>query len=1124
MSNRTDRAVRPVALSIGLGLALACGALAPRPAWAQLGLQIPSAQYFSTAGSFYDGEYRDALASYIDEQRGSVKSPLQQRWIDAICYYTMAGECSYHLGQLTIALAQYTTALEIYCANPNWMLSCTFPPTIRISARAIPVTPWGVSRRGARIGEVPDEIMMLQGGAASASNGVTQAVVVQQPVLIPIHAGEIVRAMTIAIRRRRELLGPMSKHDPLTGRVIAALATRPAPPGTWAEAWIDVQLGAAHASAENWPQAITCLQRSLVIIGEYDHPLTATALLELGLIALAMGDAASASRYFEEATYSAAIFEDILVLEEAFRQGALTHIISSQKGIYPPLLTGVAWAKAQGYRQLNASLSVMAAENFACGGDTHRAVVMLSDARAMVAQTDLMISDVGARLNHITALTCYQLGQVVAGDTALLAAMTFERLGSIWLFQLAMADTLFQNGGVNERVGLQLYETLLRDPTPFDWSLSPLDCLAVKMTPHPDIYDHWFDALMQHASDNLDVAVDVADRRRRHEFYTTLPFGGRLLALRWLLEGPAELIGDQPRMQRQEILLRYSDYEQLSQRSRQLQTALAAKPVVPETPEDRKQIVAQFNELAETVQRQELLLRQVAVRREAADLLFPPVRLMVDVQRALAPGQVLLTFVNTNQGTYAFVFGREKYTHWRVTNAAQAPKQIAGLLRELGNFEQNHLVTVADLAKDTWQKIGEKLLEILSERHLDLSARFDELIIVPDGPLWYLPFEALPINKEGTPLISHVRVRYAPTVGLAIPYRKVEKPQLRVGVINGRLYPQDDPTVSQAAFEQLSKSLPGAVAWPAAPLAPSSLYRSLFDELIVFDDIHPGEGPYDWAPAPVDRNKPGSNLDAWMHLPFGKPEKVILPGFHSNAENALKRNATGDDLFLAICGLMSSGTRTVLISRWRMGGQTCVDLVREFAQELPTLPASEAWRRSVLLANSRPLDPSSEPRLKPVRADSPELNAENPLLWSGYLLADSGRLAADDEPPPPPVLNIVKKQGPAAPAGRAAGAPPQPGAAAAPAGAASGAEPGRVMPAGKFPAGPMAPAPPGPQMLPPAAQMPAPDKQPGVNPAAADDSGAAAPASASAKKRPGAKSPPAAGSRSKTKPPAPASP
>ena len=56
--------------------------------------------------------------------------------------------------------------------------------------------------------------------------------------------------------------------------------------------------------------------------------------------------------------------------------------------------------------------------------------------------------------------------------------------------------------------------------------------------------------------------------------------------------------------------------------------------------------------------------------------------------------------------------------------------------------------------------------------------------------------------------------------------------------------------------------------------------------------------------------------------------------------------------------------RTILLTRWRTGGRTNFDLVREFASELPNAPAAEAWQRACLLAREAPLEASREPRLK----------------------------------------------------------------------------------------------------------------------------------------------------------------
>ena len=77
---------------------------------------------------------------------------------------------------------------------------------------------------------------------------------------------------------------------------------------------------------------------------------------------------------------------------------------------------------------------------------------------------------------------------------------------------------------------------MLDEPTPADWSQRSLDTLAVMSTPHDDAYDRWFMA----ALDRKDVpqALEISERAKRHRFLSTLPLGGRLLAMRAILEAP----------------------------------------------------------------------------------------------------------------------------------------------------------------------------------------------------------------------------------------------------------------------------------------------------------------------------------------------------------------------------------------------------------------------------------------------------------------------------------------------------------------------------------------------------------------------------------------------------------
>ena len=203
------------------------------------------------------------------------------------------------------------------------------------------------------------------------------------------------------------------------------------------------------------------------------------------------------------------------------------------------------------------------------------------------------------------------------------------------------------------------------------------------------------------------------------------------------------------------------------------------------------------------------------------------------------------------------------------------------------------------------------------------------------------------------------------------------------------------------------KVLPGKLQ------APSSYVAKFCDRLVVFHDMDDADrAPYDWSPAQIDKGKLGSSLGAWFPLPFGGPEQVVLPGFHSPAESAIKKNASGDEIFLALCGLMSTGTRTVLLSRWRVAGQSTYDLMREFVQELPHSTAAAAWQRSVRLRMQADIDPNREPRVRVPAGEEP-LKASHPFFWSGYLLADSGASPVNAAPPAAKEPAAVKDPPPA---------------------------------------------------------------------------------------------------------------
>jgi tetratricopeptide (TPR) repeat protein len=1004
-----------------LGGILICGLWlsAASTAIAQDDRTKPGPGYFAAFGPFHDGDYQTALRAFKDESRHGIKT-IQSRWIDSICYETMMGECQYEMGNLAVALDHYTAAVKLYVAFYDWMLRVQFPPAIRPYSTN-KACPWGASARNAKLGHYPSSILISQ-GRLNNNETIQKGGIVQAPILYPLNVQEIVRCTTLAIRRRTKLLGPVCAHDPLTAELAAALTQRPAPPNHWSEAWVNVQLGLALVALGKEAQGISALNMGILAAGEYDHPMTSIALLELGRLAMSKGDFRTAEGLCTEATYASFYYPDPSVMEEAFRYGALAHLLANRQGAMPTLATAAQWAKQNKLRPLQTSLLLSAAENCLTAGQSPQAAKLLEEARLAMGRRSMGAGRIGARCSFLLATVCFQQKRVAEGETALTAAMNYMRQSSFWLFHIALADRLFLEGAFQPRLAMDLYKELLRDPQPGDWASDPMETLGVMVTPHPLPYEHWFEAALLRKDHEL--ALEIADRARRHRFYNTLALGGRLLSLRWVLEGPVEALDRQAQMQRQDLLARYPVYSQLSQQSRAMRTALSAMPLVAEDTAILKQQSQAFGQLAAVSLQQEAILREMAVRREPASLIFPPVRTVADVQKTLPKGHAILAFFATSRQMYGFLLNDEKYGYWPIASAPGVSKELTALLRDLGQYGPLHEIPVKDLGEGNWKQPAGRLLDqLLKGSRADFAQKFDELIIVPDGLLWYVPFEALQVNVGGKqrPLIAQARIRYAPTVSLAST--KLGHGRRATGntaVVCGKLFPRDDYGVSQAAFEQLAKVLPGAAMLKSPLPAPSSVYSSLFHRLVVFDDINvAGLGPYDWAPVTLEKNKPGNSLNDWLGLPWGGPDEVILPGYHTAAEDAtlkgMNRLMPGHEIFLSICGLMASGSRTILLSRWRTGGQTSYDIVREFTQELPHIAPSEAWQRAVFLTAGSQLNLAAEPRVASKRGSNPEEapKANHPFFWAGYMLVDPGVAPAKDGGPgDAPVIKVKPDGGP----------------------------------------------------------------------------------------------------------------
>lgn len=971
---------------------------------------IPSSRYYAAYADLYAGEYGDALKGLKSAERVDSIKGANGRWIDSIAYHTAVGEVYYQLGDYKNALTQYQAALQQYLQQPTWMLRVNWPQSLRPDSRTVTIA-WGKSPRPAP-------------GSFSVKMPITlgdfQVIPGKNPGLFNnmrtfnINAMEILRSHALATRRYAELLGPLAGEDKLLKEVIAALESRSTRPNHWSQTMIDVMLGCAYKAAGKMGEAEPLLRRGLVADGQYDHPLASMALLELADIALKAGDFKKAGGLCEEATFSAVMFIDfggIDTLQEAFHKGFIAHLLQGGKAAFPQAAAAGDWALREDFDALAATLSLDLAENAVNRRATTEAASFLRSAGLLIGKTDMKAGKLGARMKHLEAMIAYQGGDVADGDAAIADALAFQGNGrSLWLFHMALADDAIAKGGITtRRKAEQLYDFVLRDPALYEWQVTPLEALSKLCIPHEPILENWLEFTLKDKK-GIEKGIEITDRIRRHRFETATTFGGRLTTLRWLLEGPSELLSKDAAARRKSILIEYPHYEQLQLQAQQLRKDLREMPLA--ISEDAEALASQqekLGQLAALSLQQEAILREIAVRREDAPVMWPQLRTTKQVQDLMPAGQTLLMFYATRRSQlYAFMLtrddkGKNQYFGWQVTGAAAVTRDLRKLLKQLGNHTERRAVPIEDLGGEEWKQTAAAIYDgLLKGADTQLPKGITELVVVPDGLLWYLPFELLqlpePSFDDRTSLLATCKVRYVPMMCLAHPDARGNRPAPNLAVSVGKLFPGQEDGVAEAAFEDLNAAVPGAIAVrPDALPAPAAVYSALFDRLIVLDDLvsPSAAGPFGWSPL-VSKAK-GGQIDNWLLLPFGGPEQMILPGFHTAAENSLtERKVNGGEVFLSVCAMMANGSRTILLSRWRPGGKNSYDLVREFAKELPHATAAEAWRRSVFVNADVPLSPDQEPRMVLGPKDTLP-KADHPFFWSGFLLIDTGQAPAAEE-------------------------------------------------------------------------------------------------------------------------------
>ena len=977
------------------------------------GLPYLSEKYVAAQSIFDQGDYILARDEYGDEMRRTSQTS-RRNWVDSICYHAKVGECHYQMGEIANAMACFEIALQDYLTNYDCFQWMHFDTVESVQYVRKNVAPWGdaASSQG-QMAIVPRlanmDYMLPEVNADSPKRGFQPA---PDGESRPMNPTELAACLALALSRRAEMLGPLGRYDALNEKLVQQLRERPFPEGHWSAVWGDILLALALATAGNDTEAKTLLEQNLAFPNAAEHPLSGFAMMELGKISLRLGDLPAASLHFYEASLSAWRYENTFILGESFRHMAM---IPKMAVSNPPqfLAKAVPWAEKERLRGLLVLLKTLSAEEAVFKKDWRSAEKIVREARTLAKQHDIEYGRLVGSWDYITAINEYNANNLAAGDRALDLAMERMRRGSPWSYQLKRVKELFDSGKISTsgeiapRLAMELYARLLREPTDSDWQMNTSETLAVSNSPLEDVYEQWFALAI--AQRDYQKAFEIAEQTRRHRFQSTLNLGNRLISLRYLLEAPNHLLTREQLMQRARLLSENDELKKVSDDMQRVCRQIASQPLLTTDSSAQRRLDASYKELGTLAERQEMILHRMALEGIAAPNFFPPILSFDEFCRRQPEGTLTLMYFETMGEFYGFLISRDKSEIWRIENPQQLKSGVANYLALLGQNGAASMMEIDELGKGTWTKAGQTLfLDLLGGgRTLD----FTELVVVPDGYLWYLPFETLSVDvgEKRRPLVALAgrTVRYAPTAALGLPIARAAQSDSETLVFVGKMSDAKEISTVRNAYERMSRQVNGTKSMTPSQITRSpAMFGKFIPQLVVWDDIAPPKYDHDWAPLSGTKELPGTQMTSWLQLPWGGPKLVVLPGYHTAAEDALKNGGDGHELFLPLTALQACGTETVIISRWQPGGRSGFDQVIEYLKTAQDkqYTAAQAWQRSSLQTASSKLVAREEPRINGTVAQKAALDARanHPFFWGGYLFCDRGQNVSSAEGSAPP--------------------------------------------------------------------------------------------------------------------------
>ncbi len=593
--------------------------------------------------------------------------------------------------------------------------------------------------------------------------------------------------------------------------------------------------------------------------------------------------------------HTAAALQQYEWIGEAMQLAAGCAATPDQASSVRQLATTAATSLFQKSRLASLHCLIAGADAAITAGELDSAVTLLAQAKGLSARRDVLQprldaygAFVAARLAAATG-SAMGLAAATDADTAIDLMKSFAldrknrnrpmvsmpRIYQLELIRMAAGRNL---GGQSSDKLLAAY---CDDPPDALWRRDPVDALSSIMVNRMAAFAARLD--LAAARENGQDVLMRADDLLGYRFRSRLALGGRLTQIRSLARNSDQLLD--PKV----VELR----NKAPKIVKDLRKAVAAP-----APADKGALQAQANKL-------EAQVAEVAFSRmNIPRTMPPPLQENTDLKR-IPKRKGLLTFISNGNKIYVTLAADAKVTMWTIGGTARVTSEIGRVLRGIGVGKVRGKRLPDD---DSWRESAVKLRrQMIPDDELITAELFDELVIVPDGALWYLPFEMLPIKEADSALLGDkIRIRYAATPGLAFHPTGIPATSRVIGIAANKFFAPRDLEANESIVASIADAVTDPLRLPEKLNVASGLLADSVGHLLVAAPVTPDmQNSLGTNVAAYDGGSAAGTLAAWLRLPAKVPASVVLPGFRSSVEVGQMGN--GDELFSMVCGLQCAG-------------------------------------------------------------------------------------------------------------------------------------------------------------------------------------------------------------------------